>query len=489
MMRPWLSLLAAVCGLALPAAANVLTYHGAAHRAGAYRVPGLTLAAAGNVRRDTGFDGTVMGDVRAQPLYWRPAGVKRGLVIVATEENSVYALDDATGAVVWRTELAPPMPLDELPCGNIDPIGITGTPAIDPATATLYLNAQTKTASGARHMVYALSLTDGSVKTGWPLDVQAALATKGEDFDSAYHGERSAVLLFGGKLYVNYAGNAGDCGTYRGTVIELATSPPALTAAWRTRGLRGGIWAQGGLAGDGTALYLTTGNTKGTEGAWADGEAVIRLRAGLARSTRKRDYFTPANWQDLDSHDKDLGGTEALPLDIPVANARPARRLIAFGKDGNAYLIDRGNLGGIGGQVATLGVSTLPIRTAPAVYTSANSTMVAFASAAGGDCPDRNITMLDVAPNAMSVAWCALFDGAGAPIVTTTDGASDAIVWVTGAEGDGLLHGFDALSGAPVFSDPGPAMIGLHHFSTIIATQKRFYIAGRDKVYAYIVTP
>ena len=96
--------------------------------------------------------------------------------------------------------------------------------------------------------------------------------------------------------------------------------------------------------------------------------------------------------------------------------------------------------------------------------------------------------MLNVAPsgaNPMSFAWCAQFNGGGSPIVTTTDGTADAIVWVPGAEGDNELHGFNAATGAVVFSGSGTAMSGLHHFQTILATQKRFYVAGDGKVYAF----
>ena len=56
-------------------------------------------------------------------------------MIVATESNNVYALDETSGKVVWQQLIGNPMPLSQLPCGNIDPMGITGTPVIDPASA------------------------------------------------------------------------------------------------------------------------------------------------------------------------------------------------------------------------------------------------------------------------------------------------------------------------------------------------------------------
>jgi hypothetical protein len=480
----------AILVAALPASAgagSVVTYHNSIHRDGAYVIPQLSQAAAANMHRDTGFNASVSGHIYAQPLLWKPNESGRGLVIVATESNSVYALDEASGATVWQKQLDPSVPLSQLPCGNIDPSGITGTPVIDPASGRLYLDAMAKAKSGPRQMIYALSLADGSIVSGWPLDVQAALAAQGITFSSATQGERSALLLFRNALYVNYAGNFGDCGSYNGTVLQFQTDPPALIANWQTRANGGGIWAQGGIAGDGEALYVTTGNTFGASN-WSDGEAIIRLRPGLARSNDKKDFFAPSNWQDLDNSDQDLGGTEALPLNIAVAGQKPAKRVIAFGKDGKAYLADRGNLGGVGGEIQATQVSSGAIRTAPAIYQTDAQTMVAFTNSGSSHCSGSNVTMLNIAPSGtspVSFAWCAKFSGGGAPIVTTTDGVSEPIVWVVGAEGDNLLHGFNALNGQTVFSGSGTTMSGLHHFQTILATRKRFYVAGDSNVFAF----
>src|SRR5665213_731530 len=443
-------------------AENVVTYHNSNQRDGAYTIQSLTLAAAANMQRDTKFDGTISGHVYAQPLFWKPKSAKHGFVIVATESNTVYALDEKSGAVVWNTTLADPMPLHSLPCGNIDPMGTTGTPVIDPATGRLYLDAMTKTGNGARHMVYALSLTDGSVVSGWPLDMQALLTGQGATFDSSVHGERSALLFFKNKLYVNYGGHFGDCGAYRGTVAQIDPGTATLDANWQTRPTGGGIWAQGGIAGDGTYLFITTGNTF-TNSQWMDGEAIIRLHPGLAHSDDTHDFFTPSNWKRLDNSDQDLGGTEALPIDIH--GTRKVKRVIAFGKDGNAYLANRTNLGGIGGQIQVLQASSSAIRTAPAVYETDTATSVAYTDSGNSHCSGSNITMLNVASSGstpMSIAWCAQFNGGGSPIVTTTDGSANAIVWVPGAEGDNEIHGFNALTGAPVFSGTGTSMSGLH---------------------------
>jgi hypothetical protein len=468
-------------------AQSVVTYHNSLERQGRYTVPGLTFDAAAGMHFDQHFQAKIEGHVYAQPLYWLPTGKNSGRVIVATESNLVYALDSVTGSVIWKTKLPASVPLSQLPCGNIDPDGITGTPVIDDSAGVLYLDALTLKKSGPRHLLYALSLADGSVVSKWPLDVEAELAKQGISFSSSTQGERSALLLFNGNLYVNYGGNWGDCGSYNGTVIQLQTSPPKIVAHWATRANGGGIWAQGGSAGDGEALYLTTGNTFNAN-TWSDGEAIIRLRPGLDHANKPKDYFTPSNWKTLDSEDADLGGTEALPLNIAVAGSSPAKRVIAFGKDGNAYLVDRSNLGGVGGAIQVMSVSNGAIITAPAVYQAKSQTSVALTNSGGSGCSGNNVTMLNIAATGsspISVAWCAPFSGGGAPIFTTTDGEANPIVWVVGAEGDDLLHGFDASRGKSVFSGGGESMNGLHHFVTILAAEKRFYIAADNTVYAF----
>jgi hypothetical protein len=486
-IRTWTlaTLLAGFCGTC--DAQSVVTYHNSLARHGEYVVPGLTFSAAAGMILDTKFKAKVNGHVYAQPLYWLPAGSKTGELIVATESNHVYALSAKTGATVWDTKLKASVPLSELPCGNIDPDGITGTPVIDPSAGVVYFDALTNEKAGPRHLLYALSLSDGSVLPNWPLDVQAELAKKSVTFSSSTQGERSALLLFKGYLYVNFGGNWGDCGNYNGTVIQLQTSKPKILGHWATSANGGGIWAQGGVAGDGESLFATTGNTFNAN-TWSGGEAIIRLPPGLAWSAKSKDYFTPSNWQQLDQQDADLGGTEAIPLDIAVKGSSAAKRVIAFGKDGNAYLADRANLGGLGGALAITQVSNSSIITAPAVYQTQTATMVAFTNSGGGNCSNNNLTMLDVAASGSSlitVAWCAAFSGGGAPIITTTDGKSNPIAWVVGAEGDSLLHGFNALTGQPVFSGNGETMGGLHHFVTILAAEKHLYVAADNTVYAF----
>ena len=485
-------LLAVLC--AVPAqrhasAQNVTTYHNGADRAGAYVVPGLTYAAAARLHLDANFKAAVTGDVFAQPLYWKAAGARKGMVIVATEENFVYALDEATGAQVWKTTLPRPAPHSELGCGSIDPEGITGTPVIDPATGTLYLDALISGAGKVpRHKLFAISLATGAVLPNWPIDVDNRMAVHHQAFSSQYQGERSALLFFNGRLYVSYGGRAGDCLPYHGVVIEVAPKSRAVTGVWATRADRGGVWSQSGLTSDGTSIFVTTGNTT-TSAGWGDGEAVIRLLPGLERSTSRKDYFAPKNWKDLDNNDLDLGATAAVPFTVPAAGGAAAR-IVAYGKDGNAYLIDAGNLGGFGHQLAQFAVTPPPSRAVPAVYKTATGTLVAIPNhgTVTADCSGNNLTVLKVTSDTdtpIKLAWCALIDGFSQPIVTTTNGTDNPIFWLAGAGSDQKMHGFNAVTGKVLFGGGNTKMNGVRQMGTIIVANGRFYVVGNGTVYAF----
>lgn len=477
-------------GAAAAETTQVTTYHNTPDRAGLYTVPGLSATAAASAHLLTGFAGAVQGHVYAQPLYWHPAGYDHGRIIVATESNQIYALQAKTGSVVWHVSLGPAVPNSSLPCGNVDPSGVTGTPVIDPATHTLYVAAMVNKPDGPEHLVYALALGDGGTRPGWPINVRKAAAALGIEFEPAVENQRSALSFVGGRLYVTYGGHYGDCGEYHGWVVGFNPGKPKLFGAWATRSPAGGIWAPGGPAFDGSSIFVATGNTRGSSN-WGDGEALLRIPADLEHSTDTHDYYAPANWQTLDNDDLDIGGSGPLPLNVAGASGSTSL-LLGLGKDGNAYLLDRDNLGGIGGALLVQQVSPGEIRTAPAAYPTGSGTLVAFQGKGSGcgQSSGQGLTVLGITGGsspAIATAWCAALDGAGAPIVTTSDGASDPIFWVTGAEGDNMLHGFDALTGQVVFDGGTTAdqMTGLRHFGTILAAEGRLYVAADGRVYAF----
>lgn len=182
-------LLTAQVALNCPTAAgaqerSILTYHGDASRSGNLVVPSLTWERVRSVHLDRAFDGRVSGHIYAQPLYWHGSESNRALLFVTTEDNIVQALDANTGKAVWQRSLGSPVPRSVLPCGNVNPLGITGTPVIDEATQALYVDAAIDDRSGPRHQIFALSLKDGSTLDGWPIDVANSLRAKGFSLQS-----------------------------------------------------------------------------------------------------------------------------------------------------------------------------------------------------------------------------------------------------------------------------------------------------------------
>src|SRR5438034_11292292 len=121
----------AVLGAILPkdARVNVTQYHNHASRDGLYIDSAFTSAAAANLTRDLNFDGTISGEVYAQPLYIEGGPGGRAMIIAVTESNNVYALDATDGSIIWQRNVGAPVPLDDLPCPpKFDLMGITGTP-------------------------------------------------------------------------------------------------------------------------------------------------------------------------------------------------------------------------------------------------------------------------------------------------------------------------------------------------------------------------
>ena len=482
---PILCAMVAYAVVAANAAADesVITYHNAADRSGLYVAPTLTWTKAPTVKLDTSFHAGVDGWVYAQPLYWVPP-TGAGRLIVATEQNFVYALDASTGKQIWAKSLGAPVPLSKLPCGNINPMGVTGTPVIDPVAAIVYLEAFVETASGPRHYVFGLSLATGAIASGWPIDVGKGLAALHHSFDETPQGQRSALALIDGKLYVPYAGHYGDCGVYNGIVVGLNTARPAVFGAWSTKTQGGGSWGQSGVAWDGASLYVTTGNAFGASTVWGGSEAVVRLPLTLADPTANdADFFAPTNWHTLDLRDLDLGGTSAIPVNTPVVP-----RVLALGKDGNAYLLNRDNLGGVGHEIAATKVSTGEIISAMATYPVSDAAMVAFSTnGEGAACPkgqSGKLVMLKVSPSAVATVWCATFNGLGAPIVTTTDGKSNPIAWVAGAQGDNKLYGFRGTDGKLLAAVAGGSA-PIQGFQTILWANGRLYVAANGAIYAF----
>jgi outer membrane protein assembly factor BamB len=406
------------------------------------------------------FNGTISGNVYAQPLYIEGGPSGRARVIVVTESNNVYALDAVTGTVIWQRNVGPPV-TSGLPCGNISPLGITGTPVVHLPSRSLFFDAMIDGPT-KRHFIFSLNVDTGATRPGWPVNVNATARYNGMAFTSSIQNQRAALGLVNGVVYVPYSGHFGDCGTYHAWIVGVPINNPSTVTAWATTAIGGGIWGHGGVASDGTNMFVVSGNTFATGGIWGGGEAIIRLQRGPIFNGSPVNYWAPLNWLSLDNGDIDLGGCGAVLVNVP--GATPSQLALALGKDGNAYLLNRNNLGGI--------------RTQGTYFVFRN-----------GDTGVSAYRVTATNPPTIVPAWTVSQSGQGSPWITTTDGTNNAIVWVVGTEGDQRLHGYNGDTGAVVYAGGGPnaLMTGTRKWNTGIVARGRIYFAADNKVYAFIV--
>jgi len=489
-------------GAGTTAGASVLLHHNNPSRDGVYLDTRLTRAAAATMHVDTTFANTaLMGPVYAQPLYLAGSGGSPDVVVVASAQNRVTSLNASTGASVWEVTLGTPVTAGL--CGRpLNPLGIVGTPVIDPASRTVYLNAMTATATnGARHMAHALAIdTQGAERTGWPIDLTATARSGNITFDSPVQNQRAALILLGGKVFIPFGGHIGDCLGYHGWIVGITTTGTPQVSAWATSAFAGGIWGSSGIASDGTSLVVTTGNTKlaansggnGTtpgDGNWGGGEAVIRFPTTLVQPapTATREYFVPGDWTNLDITDADIGGTGPILMRVP--GATPSNLIVALGKDRKAYLLDAGNLGGLDATPLTsLTVANGVIIQAAVAYTTATGSYVVFRGAGVG-CPAGQtggltaIRISAASPPAMSIAWCAGVTATSSPAVSVTDAqGANAVVWYVG--NDARLHGLNGDTGASVRADTTALGTVVAHQTPIVANG-RIFVASNTRVFAF----
>jgi len=455
---------------------NVTQEHNHLSRDGLYIDPAFTPANAANLTRDLNFNGTISGNVYAQPLYIE-GGPNGAMVIAVTESNNVYALNATTGAVIWQRNLGPAV-TSGLPCGNISPLGITGTPVVDLASRSLFLDAMIDGAT-KKHFVYSLNVDTGATKPGWPVDLNATVNFNGTTFTSNVQNERGGLAIVNGILYVSFSGLAGDCGTYHGWVVGITINNPSNVRAWATAAIGGGIWGHGGVASDGTNMFVVTGNTFTRQGdPWSGGEAIIRFQAGPIFSG----FWAPLNWQSLDNGDTDLGGVSATLIDVP--GATPSQLVLALGKDGMAYLLNRNNLGGVTTPLASENLPSAVRGQSAATYHTSQGTYFAFHTENGAVAAYK---VTATSPPTIVPAWSMSQSGLGSVFVTSTDGTNNAIVWVAGSGGDGRLHAYNGDTGNVIYAGGGAneMMTGTRKWNTGIVARGRIYYPADNKIYAF----
>jgi outer membrane protein assembly factor BamB len=265
-------------------------------------------------------------------VYGEPLMIN-GTLIAATEGDTVYGLNPRTGHVKWHLGLGTPMPLSRLPCGNIDPLGITGTPAFDAKTGSVFVVAET---TGGHHTLWALNPANGHRRWHRSLDTQKDRNRKAEQ-------ERSALLVTHGRVITTFGGLAGDCDNYVGYVTSAPVSGKGKIHSYAVPTPReAGMWATSGpVVGRNGNVYVAAGNGEKTSGSWDKSDSVTEL---TPVRLHRVSAFAPSTWRADNAADLDLGSSSPIPV---------SHRVVIAGKRGTVYLL-REKLGGVGSAVRKL---------------------------------------------------------------------------------------------------------------------------------------
>ena len=351
---------------ALDAQVNVLTYHNDNARTGQNTLESVLTPSNVNASQfGKLYSVPVDGYVFAQPLLLNnvsiPGQGTHNVVYVATENDSLYAIDAVNGFVLWQVNFLNPsagittVSNTDVACTDFPPqIGITSTPVIDPTTGTIYLLARTKENGTFVHRLHAIDVATHVEKFGGPVVITATVPGTGDGssgssvtFDGLRQGQRTALLLQNGHVILGWASEC-DIAPYHGWVMSYNAGTLAQEAVWNDtpNGSDGGVWIGGsGCAGDASFnTFFATGN--GTyDGSSEFGDSIVKVGQPTAGTFNVGDWFTPFNQATLSAGDTDLGSGGVLLLPDLPAGSPHQHLLVQAGKQGMIYLIDRDNMG------------------------------------------------------------------------------------------------------------------------------------------------
>ena len=414
--------------------------------------PGLNPGAVSSSDFGQMFNTSVQGEVYAQPL------AVDGTLVVATEDDNVYGLNEQTGAIEWSDSLGAPWPASTISCGDLTPdIGITSTPVYDAATDSVYLTAKINdgaTAASPHWYMEALDPATGAERPGWPVAIGGSPANDpGVPFNPEIELQRPGLLLLNGVVYAGFGSDC-DYGPYRGYVVGVSATAAQQTTMWTDEATSsatgGGIWQAGsGLTSDGTDIYVATGNGISAPVGPGDApppslsESVVKLQVGGDGSLTATDFFSPSNAPTLDANDTDLasGGPVLLPADFGTASV--PNLMVIEGKDGRVFLLNADNLGGRsqgpGGTDDVVGV-TGPIEGEwghPAVWGGDGGYVYIVGNNGPLRALRRGVSSSGVPTLSLAGASSDNFGyTSGSPVVTSDGTASgSAVVWVVWSSG------------------------------------------------------
>lgn len=508
----WLTWMAATW-LPLAAQTNVLTFHNDVARTG--QNLSETILTTGNVNSSTFgklFQATLDGVVDAQPLYVAgvsvPSQGTHNLLIVATENDSLYALDADSGAQLWKTSLlaSGETASDNRGCSQVTPqIGITSTPviALSGASGAIFAVAMSKDSSGKYHQrLHKVGLASGSALAAG-VEVTGKYPGTGEDssggyayFDAKQYKERSGLLLLDGVVYLTWASHC-DHPPYTGWVMGYSATTLKQTSVIDVtpNGAEGAIWGAGaGLAADpaGHIFFLdangtfdTTLNAEGFPVNGDYGNAFIKLST-TGNQLAVVDYFTMSNTTSESDADEDLGSGGALVLPAMKDSTGAARVLaIGAGKDGNIYLVDRNNMGKFNPDNDNAiyqeldGALPNGIWSMPAYYKGQ-----IYFGAVNGPIRAFQFTKARLSANPASLT-STQFPYPGATPSISANGSSNGILWAIENSSTAVLHAYSAGNLAQELYNTNQAAGGRDHFGA----GNKFMVPTITNGKVYVGTP
>ncbi len=480
----------------------------------------------------------VDGPIYAQPLYVANISNGRNAVYVATENDTVYAFDaDAIPCVtIWQRNFASgeagasPVPTGDPEVNNREisgVMGITGTPAIDRQSGTIYFVAMTKEEGTAGsvyvHRLYALDLLSGAERPHSHQPIQASVPGTGQGndgsdhvvldgSDAGLHYQRGALELLGGKLYIPFTGNdpADPAGGFHGWLLVYDPASLAQIDAFNTTpdSSRGGIGSAASSDQSGK-LYVAAG-----QGAFGTGPAPS-LRNNFGQTLLKlqppppsignsaADTFTPFNQQQLTFLQRDFGATGVVILPDSAGSAATPHLAVTGGYDsgtpgGVLYLLNRDNLGGYngpGGPDRVIGKVAFggPILGTPAFWQ--NTLFIAAAGDALKAFGVQNGVISGV--QSQTAGFFNLF---GAAPVVSSHGAAGGIVWAVDSSGAGanppgpaVLHAYDAGNLARELynsgAEPGDAAGAAVKLAVPTVANGKVYLGSQNELTIYGLLP
>ncbi|HEY6311385.1 MAG TPA: PQQ-binding-like beta-propeller repeat protein [Streptosporangiaceae bacterium] len=398
---------------------------------------------------------TLDGQVYGEPLVYA------GRVYVATENDTVYALSAATGAVAWSAHLGQPVPAGSLPCGDITPtVGITGTPVIDRSRNEIFVVADELAGGSPVHRLVGLGTASGAIEMSQGVDPAGA--------DPAALLQRTGLTLDAGRVVFGFGGNFGDCASYRGQVVavpETGGTPEYFTVDAAPGESQGAVW-MGGAAPvvDGSGdIWVSTGNGSvySYQHPYDDSDSVLELSSSL----RLLQYFAPSTWATNNSQDLDMSTAPAL---------LPDGQVVLAGKSRIVYLLDGTNLDGIGHQQATLGASGRSIM-GSACSDDIDGGVAVVGMTVYLPCLAGIIAVRATgSPAALRLLWSS-GTGGGPPIVAA------GLIWTIGQ--NGTLYGLDPATGA--IRQQATIGVPANHFPTPSVADGLLLAPSADHVVAF----